>query len=102
MAIISEVAITGPEGFHAKLEKAVEESGCYMDLSDYVRSRLRTFITMTELVSILLNGKDYALTSSEMFLSQYMKNLKTETKSRFSEFEGEKKTVYVTIPQPLY
>ena len=102
MVVVSEVAITGPENFHAELKRAVDESGCYMDLSDYVRSRLRTFVKIAELVFTPLKDRNYASTSSEMFLSYYMKKLKAETKKRFNEFEGPNKTVYVTLPQPLY
>ncbi len=102
MIITSEVAITGPESYHAELMRAVDESGCYMDLSDYVRSRIRTFVRIAELVFTPLKDREYASTGPEMFLSHYMKKLKADTKKRFYGFEGPKKTVYVSIPQPLY
>ena len=76
MTPISKVRITAPADFHAEVLKAMENSGCYMSLDDYVRSKMRTFVKLCELVFTPLRDSDMALAGADMLLTDYMKQLR--------------------------
>jgi len=102
MAPISKVRITAPADFHAEVVKTMEDSGCYLGLDDYVRSKMRTFVKLCELVFTPLRDSDMALAGADMLLTDYMKQLRTKAMEKHSRFIGPKKTVSVSIPKPLY
>lgn len=98
----SKVRITGPSDYHAKVMRIIEDSGCYTDLSDYVRSNMRMFILLCKTVFTPMREPNLFPTDFNHYLVHYMRQLRLRAEEEYSHFTGPGKTVSVSVPKTLY